>query len=319
MSFRPIGVVRVFASAALVVGLAAGMAFGQVQGRIVGLVVDEDGNPMEGVSIHASTAGTNRSFDAVTGSDGRFALIGLTSDEWTFTAVLDGYDQAVTPWRITQSRNPPVNMTLIRIRHPFEIALGESALEGLDPEELEEEMNAADAAFADGRYDEAIAGYESLLVKLPVFHTLSVQIGEALIRKGDYQAAIEAYERALEAEPNNDGAKAGIARAKLSMGDFEGASQELAAAASSLSATKEDLYNLGELEFAKGAVDTAAGWYEKAAMVDPNWGKPLFKLALVSLNKGDIPGAKVYFQRVVDVEPNSAEGAQAQATLNALP
>ena len=119
-------------------------------------------------------------------------------------------------------------------------------------------MNAADAAFADGRYDEAIAGYESLLVKLPVFHTLSVQIGEALIRKGDYQAAIEAYERALEAEPNNDGAKAGIARAKLSMGDFEGASQELAAAASSLSATKEDLYNLGELEFAKGAVDTAA-------------------------------------------------------------
>ena len=335
MRFGPIGVVRVLVSVALVVGLASGTAFGQAQGRIVGLVVDEDGNPMEGVSIHAQTAGNPRTFDTVTGGDGRFALIGLTSAEWTFTAVCEnqcadshsdrysdnavGYEQAVTPWRISQGRNPPVNMSMTSIRHPFEIALGETALEGLDPDALEEEMNEADAAFASGRYDEAIAGYESLLGKLPTFHMLHVQIGETLVRKGEHQAAIEAYERALAADPGNEGARAGIARAKLSMGDFEGASQELEAAAGNLNATKEDLYNLGELEFAKGAVDTAAGWYEKASMVDPNWGKPLFKLALVALNKGDIPAAKEYFQRVVDVEPNSQEGAQAQATLNALP
>jgi tetratricopeptide (TPR) repeat protein len=335
MRFGPIGVVRVLVSVALVVGLAAGVAFGQQQGRIAGLVIDEDGNPMEGASVHAATAGTSRTFDALTGSDGRFALIGLTSAEWTFTAACEdqcvgshsdryednavGYEQAVTPWRITQGRNPPVNLTMISIRHPFEIALGETALEGLDPEALEAEMNEADAAFADSRFDEAIAGYESLLGKLPTFHMLHVQIGETLSRQGEYQAAIEAFERAQAADPNNESATAGIARAKLSMGDFDGASEELAAAAGSLNATKEDLYNLGELEFAKGAVDTAAGWYEKAAMVDPNWGKPLFKLALVALNKGDIPGAKEYFQRVVDVEPNSQEGAQAQATLNALP
>lgn len=335
MRFGPIGVVRVLVSVALVVGLATGVAFGQAQGRIVGLVVDDDGNPMEGVSIHAQTAGTPRTFDVLTGSDGRFALIGLSSAEWTFTAVCEnacaedhtdkigdtavGYEQAVTPWRITQGRNPPVNMTMTSIRHPFEIALGETALDGLDPEALEAEMNQADEAFGDGRFDEAIAGYESLLGKLPTFHMLHVQIGETLVRKGDHEAAIEAFERALAADSSNENARAGIARARLSMGDFDAASQELEAAAGSLNATKEDLYNLGELEFAKGAVDTAAGWYEKAAMVDPNWGKPLFKLALVALNKGDIPGAKEYFQRVVDVEPNSAEGAQAQATLNALP
>ena len=335
MRFGPIGVVRVCTGMALVVGLAAGVAFGQQQGRIAGSVVDDDGNAMEGVSIRAETPGWPRTFEDVTRSDGSFAFIGLTSDEWTFTAVCEnacaedhtdkigdtaiGYEQAVTPWRITQGRNPPIRMTLVSIRHPFEIALGETALEGLDPQALEAEMNQADEAFADGRYDEAISGYESLLGKLPTFHMLHVQIGETLVRRGDHQAAIEAFERALAQDPGNESAQAGIARAKLSMGDFEGASEELEAAAGSLNATKEDLYNLGELEFAKGAVDVAAGWYEKAAMVDPNWGKPLFKLALVALNKGDIPTAKEYFQRVVDVEPNSQEGAQAQATLNALP
>ncbi|MCY4028161.1 MAG: tetratricopeptide repeat protein [Acidobacteria bacterium] len=335
MRFGPIGVVRVLVSAALVVGLAAGVAFGQQQGRIAGFVEDDDGNPMEGVSIHAATPGWPRTFEDVTRADGSFAFIGLTSDEWTFTAVCEdacvdshtdkiddtaiGYEQAVTPWRITQGRNPPIRMTMISIRHPFEIALGETALEGLDPQALEAEMNRADEAFADGRFDEAIAGYESLLGQLPTFHMLHVQIGETLVRKGDYQAAIDAFERALAEDSENQEAQAGIARAKLSMGDFDGASAELEAAAGSLNATKEDLYNLGELEFAKGAVDVAAGWYERAAAIDPNWEKPLFKLALVALNKGDIPGAKEYFQRVVDVGPNSPEGAQAQATLNALP
>ncbi len=335
MRFGPNGVVRVLVSTVLVAGLAAGVAFGQAQGRIRGLVVDDDGNPMEGVSIHAQTAGTTRSFDTLTGSDGRFALIGLTSAEWTFTAVCEdacadshtdrisdtavGYDQAVTPWRVTQGQNPPVTLTMTSIRHPFEIALGETALEGLDPEALEAEMNEADAAFADGRFDDAIAGYESLLDQLPSFHMLHVTIGDSLVRKGEHAAGIEAYERALAADPDNDSARTGIRNARLSMGDFEGATEELQAAAGSLNATKEDLYNLGELEFAQGAVDTAAGWYEKAAMVDPNWEKPLFKLALVALNRGDIATAKEYFQRVVDVGPNSPEGAQAQATLNALP
>ena len=49
-------------------------------------------------------------------------------------------------------------------------------------------------------------------------------------------------------------------------------------------------YNLGEVKFAKGQTDEAAKWYQKAVDLDPSWGKPLFKLALVALNKGDKDG-----------------------------
>ena len=66
-------------------------------------------------------------------------------------------------------------------------------------------------------------------------------------------------------------------------------------------------------------MDAAAEWYEKASMVDPNWAKPVFKLALVALNKGDMETAKQHFQKVVDLDPGSEEGAQASATLAALP
>ena len=50
-------------------------------------------------------------------------------------------------------------------------------------------------------------------------------------------------------------------------------------------------YNLGEVKFAKGETDEAAKWYQKAADLDPTWGKPIFKLGLVQLNKGDKDGA----------------------------
>ena len=307
--------------AGLLLAVAAATVWAQA-GRIVGLIVDEDGNPMPGVAITASLVAAERSaagFATTTGDDGRFAIIGFISGQWQFRAEFEGYQTVAAAWTVTQGRNQPVNLTMTRIPHPLELALGAEAFEGLDPEALEVELAQADEAFNEERYDEAIAGYESILAQAPDFTTLYVQIGNALTEKGEYQDAIASYERALQEDPDDGDAQARIARVKLLMGDFEAASAELQQAASGLDAEKEDLYNLGELEFAQGDVDAAAGWYEKASMADPNWGKPLFKLALVALNKGDIETAKEFFQRVLDVDPNSDEGAQAKATLNALP
>ena len=106
-----------------------------------------------------------------------------------------------------------------------------------------------------------------------------------------------------------------VLRLRVAMGDLSAAAD----LASSGNAVREDLYNLGEVEFAQGNVDGAAEWYEKAVAADPNWVLPLFKLGLVSLNKGDIESAKGYFAQVVEKDPTSAEGAQAQAVLGQLP
>ncbi len=52
--------------------------------------------------------------------------------------------------------------------------------------------------------------------------------------------------------------------------------------------------------------------------MDPNWGKPLFKLGLVALNKGDKDGARKMFEKVVAADPMSAEAAQAKAVIEQL-
>jgi tetratricopeptide (TPR) repeat protein len=82
--------------------------------------------------------------------------------------------------------------------------------------------------------------------------------------------------------------------------------------------SREVFWNAGEVAFASGDVNTAAGYYEQAHEADPTWGKPLFKLGLVSLNKGDIEAAVQYFEQVVEVDPRSSEADQAKAVISQL-
>ena len=309
--------VRHLIVAAALLGLAA-PALAQ-SGRMSGRVVDaETGDPIVGAQIRIQKPDEDTR-EALTDDDGRFSLIGFSSGQWQVYVTAEGYNDDLGNVNVTQSLTPAVDFELNRVRHALVRALGEDAMEGLDPDEIEAELETADAAFNAEDWDGAIAGYTSLMEKLPQLTNLYSQIGQAYRARGDYQEALEAFEARLAVEPDNENVQTDIARTKLAMGDFEAAQEELTAAASGLDASREDLYNLGELEFAQGAVDAAAGWYEKAAMVDPNWALPVFKLALVALNKGDFEGAKEHFRRVVELDPNSEEGTQASATLAALP
>ena len=97
----------------------------------------------------------------------------------------------------------------------------------------------------------------------------------------DHDAAIASFDQAL----------AGTADASDQ--------QLLEAAATSLSASREDLYT--RVSGVRARRDRgAAQWYERATLADPNWSLPLFKLVL-ALKTGDMDRAREYFQRVVEV------------------
>lgn len=67
-------------------------------------------------------------------------------------------------------------------------------------------FDAANAAYADGRYEEAAAGYEALLAEGPNA-TLYYNLGNACFKQGELAQAILNYERALRLEPNHKDAQ----------------------------------------------------------------------------------------------------------------
>jgi len=68
------------------------------------------------------------------------------------------------------------------------------------------EFDLANAAYADGRYEEAAAGYEALLAEGPNA-TLYYNLGNARFKQGELAQAILNYERALRLEPNHKDAQ----------------------------------------------------------------------------------------------------------------
>jgi len=299
----------------LVVAVPSAMAQATA-GRLGGRILDDEaGEGLAGVAVLAESEGRN-SIEGVTDGGGRFSLIGFSSGQWRVTVTLEGYEVAPSVIQVSQSGRATADFTMARIRSPFERMLGEEALEGLDAAALEADLTAADAAYDGQEYDTAIAAYTELLRQLPSLTYLHLNIGGAHRAKGDYETALASFDQLADDPERADQAKVEIARTRLAMGDLDAAAGIAGAGAD---ASREDLYNLGEVDFARGDVDGAAGWYEKATMVDPSWEKPWFKLALVALNKGDMETAKQNFQKVMDIAPNSDEGAQAQATLSALP
>ena len=301
----------------LCVGVMVAPAVAQV-GRLNGIVLDEYGDPMPGATVTAEHPDGIRPRVEPTDDNGRFAVIGLASGRWIVTAEREGHRPNTVTAQVRQGNSPTVELVLIRVRSPLELALGESALEGLDPVQLEADLAGADDLFNAGQYSEAREAYQELLTLLPDLTLLYLQIGHSYRELEQYDQAIASYEALLKEDPDNQEAKASIGRTNLQAGNFEAARTTLAEASAGLDASREDLYNMGELAFARGDTEEAAGWYEKAHMKDLAWGKPLFKLGLVALNTGDIEAAVGFFEQVVDAEPDSEDATQARAVLQQL-
>jgi tetratricopeptide (TPR) repeat protein len=285
-------------------------------GRIGGTVKDDKGQAIKGATVVAENpASAPSSFTATTDDRGRYSMIGLKAGTWKVTASAPGFSASSgnVPIKTIGAPMPPVDFTL---------APGASgpagALAGVNTKELQGELAKADAMVAAKDYAGAIAAYEGMVAKVPALTALYLQIGGLYRNQKEYDKAIETYKKVPDGDSNADKAKIEIGMTLLEKNDLAGAEAALQAVAQSTSANKEVFYNLGEVKFAKGETEEAVTYYQRAADIDPNWGKPLFKLGLAKLQKADTAGTLEIMNKLIQVDPNSQEAAQAKALIEQL-
>jgi tetratricopeptide (TPR) repeat protein len=300
------------ACAALIVTVLAASAAAQT-GRVVGIVKDETSQPIKGATLSLENPDASpRNFTATSDDHGRFAVIGLKAGEWSIVAQAPGFVAEVA--RLQVRATTPAGPVLTLKRSP---APPPSVLGSVGAKDLQSELRSADQMFNSQQWDQAIASYKSILAKAPALSVINLQVGAAYRNKKDYDGALTAYGDLLKADPNSDKARVGVGQTYLEKGDLGAAASALGEAAQQ-GASKELFYTLGEVEAARGNSDEAIKWYQKASADDPNWGKPLLKLGLSAMNKGDRADAAAKMQRVMAVDPMSAEAAQAKTIIEQL-
>jgi tetratricopeptide (TPR) repeat protein len=276
-------------------------------GRIEGVVTDENGAPLSGVTVKADLPERGGGTTLKSDKKGRWVLAGVAAGAWNFDFEADGYETAKIGVRL-----PGESVRLPDVK----VALKKAG----PPPELKAAAEKAEAAYKAGRFAEARAEYEKLLGMRPdLAATVHQQIGFSYIQEKQYEKAVEELEKVLAADPANAQVRAIAAQAALEGHMMEKARLLLAGLDESKITNPDIFFNMGVNFLNAGGVDDAIAYFGKAMAVDSKYVDAYYRRALGYLGQGKTAEAKADFQKVVELQPEGEMAAMSRKALEQIP
>jgi tetratricopeptide (TPR) repeat protein len=311
-------------------------SFAAAQGgnaMLEGIVKDPKGAPVPGATVTLKSAGDGgtRTYNAKTGKDGKFTLIGIYPTEYDITAALTSANMEAMP---SKMRLPAGQMSKIELNLADKALLARTAAAGTEAGKAEAAVRAklgkafdeGVAAANAGNHDLAITKFKESLAISEKCAVCYKNIGYSHAQKKEWPQAEEAYLKAIEIAPDAD-AYNGLANAYTQQKKFEQAAGANASAAK-LSAgaagaaggggDAESLYAQGVNLFNANKGPEAKAALQGAVKSNPNHADAHYLLGLVLIGEGDTKGALAAFQTYLKLAPNGKDAATAKAALDTL-
>ena len=276
-------------------------------GVIKGQVLDDAGQPLEGVKIRLVNVDRGREVVLTTGKDGRFYRRGLQAVEYKMTVEKDGY----------QSINDAVKLVAGTDRN-FDFKLAKAAAGG------SKEFQAGVAAFNAGNFDQAVTQFQAAIAQAPAVPALHVNLALAYFRLNRQADAVASLEQAAALGPGDAAIQYQLGSAYVDMQAYDKA---VAALQRGL-ATKPDLAKdplaaeatatLGAVYFAQGKVPEAEAEFQRVLAATPKHAAATLGMAKVFFSRNEVPKALEWFERVVADHPGTPEATQAATFIKEL-
>ena len=291
------------------------------KGRINGIVVDTNGNPVEGALITVESIRTDTKLEGKSEKDGRFAVAGMGTGRWKITASKQGYASSSIEMNIRQlSTNPPITFTLNKM-------VGLAALQ--TDEESFALFERGNTFLQKEKYDEALGVFEEFIAKYPEVYQAHLNTGTCYSKKGELDKAASEFQLVLDKALQTHGdykkdpeatfrAFSGLGEIELKRGDFEAAQKQFSQALEISPRDEAAAYNVGEVYFSNQQIDDAIKYFELAIQIKKDWPKPYLKLGYVYLNKGDFDRSLEYFNAFLQMDPENPEVAQVKNVIAAI-
>lgn len=293
--------------AAVALAVSTTVVYGQIElAAIQGTVTDEEGKPLEGVTVRLRDADRGREIEVHSDKSGRFYRRGLRAIEYELFVEKDGYQPIQDKLRLSAGVDKRFDFTLVKAapEGAEEFVKGVAAFNRGDnqtaalafeeslkraPDAPEIRVNLALAYMRLSRMDDAIAQLEKASALAPDQPRTFLQLGGAYVEAKKYDKAIEAFEKGLAKQPD--------------------LTDPLA---------YEATVTLGATYFASGQNEQAIARFEKALAVKRDAPAPKLGLAKCAFSKGDVALALKYFKEVVSSAPGTPEAAEAEAFIKEL-
>jgi tetratricopeptide (TPR) repeat protein len=277
------------------------------KGRLPGIVTDEAGNPLEGVTVKLFSVRAQQGFEVKTGKDGRWMAAWIRSGAWNIDFEKIGY----APKRISADvsehlKNPEITISLVKI-------------EGLAVTgEIKDLLADGNRLFEERKYEEAAAKFQEILDKNPEAFPIYMNLGNSYFAQEKYELAEEHYKKILEKDPRNPEAIIAIGNTYANRGDTARAIEWYG----KIEFEKIDdpivLYNLGTIYYNNSKFDEALKFYAKAVEKQKNSADALYQLGLTYLNLQRNAESIASFENYLKVDSDSPRADQVRVFLDFL-
>jgi len=277
------------------------------QGRIPGIVVDEQGNPIEGVRIKFFCPKFEGGFETKSGKDGRWLGAWMRSGSWNIDFDKIGYSPAHKSLQMNQFEKYKEMKVVMR------------KIEGLVvSEDMRKDLTAANDLFDKKDYPAAIEAYKAFLAKYPDAYFIQRNIGNGYFLLEKYDEAEAAYKDVLAKNPNDIEALIGIGNCYSNRGNTEAAMEWYGKVSIDKLDDPNLLYSLGMSYFQTQKLPEAAAYFEKAVSLDENQLDALYQLGITYTAQNQKDRAIATFEKYLKIDPDSERAAQVKSFLDYL-
>ena len=161
---------------------------------MAGVVKDESGQPVPGVTVTAQKPGEKQTFTDTTNKKGEWALNGLAGGQWNVDFVKDGFETRKVTVPVSEVNHVP----------PMQVAIKKAAVKAVDPNvEIRTQLEKAAPLMDSGKFAEARAIYEPLIVKYPDAWQIEPLIARTYAGESKPDEAAAHLKSALQHDPDN--------------------------------------------------------------------------------------------------------------------
>ena len=291
-----------------------------------GVIMDVDGEPVEGASVTFKfRGGVTREQTATTNDEGEYMQMGLQNGPYIIVAAKDGVGERTEEITLRVGQQEELDFQLVPV--------GMRAISDLTDEERAEyeraealivTIEAAVEATAAGNFGTAIATFEEGLLANPDCFQCYHGIGMAYLAQEEYGDAEAAFNSSLEVNPDYAQAYEGLATIYNTQRRFDEA-VEASQRAAELSggggvlADPDAIFNQGLINWNAGNIEEARAQFAETLELDPNHGEAHYWVGMASLNEGNLTVAKTEFERYIELEPDGRFADQARGMVTQLP
>ncbi len=290
--------------AALILALISCLALpalaAKKQSKVVGKIVDENGQPVSGVTIVVTSPGDPEARKELTsGAKGEFEVdFARTRDEYLWSFRKDGHEPLITAMKVVAGKKNEIDITLPSDSSPG--ALKRKAFKL---------YNEGVAVFNEGDKQGAKDLFQEAVETDPTLAQARIALAEAAFQTDDPARALAAARAAGQLDPKNLEAKRLELQSAQKLGDWDA----MEAAANSLLGTELAssvavlLYNEGVAALNAEEKDRAIRHFEQSAVIDSELAAPHSALATMKFNRQDYAGALESLDRYLAMKPGDVE------------